>query len=202
MKKAILILLAVVNLTACKKTTEKKEKAVEISTMYQLDAENIFVNWIGYKFTSKSGVKGRFKEVTISNNSKAESIDKALTGVEVSIPVSSIFSNNEIRDNKLKSLFFGFMDHTELLSAKIISVQDNSGVMEFTMNNETHNLPFTLIKQGNIAYLKTTIDILKWNAQKALSSLHTACELLHTGEDGISKTWNTVDVNITLSFTH
>lgn len=202
MKKIILILLAVVSLTACKNSQEDKKDTETTTVTYQLNPEIVLVNWTGYKFTAKSGVKGRFENVTITNNNKAETLNEALTGVEVSIPVSSIFSNNTTRDGKLKSLFFGFMDQTEFLSAKVLSVKNNSGIIAFTMNNETHNLPFTLENKGNYTHLNATIDILKWNAHKALESLHTACELLHTGEDGISKTWNTVDVNVILNFSH
>ncbi len=199
MKKIALILLAVFSLTACKQT-KKETKTTSTEVTYQLDSETVIVNWTGYKFTEKKGVKGQFQKVNITNNLKAASIQEALTGVDVSIPISSIFSNNGVRDAKLKSLFFGFMDHTELLTAKVISVKGNTGIIAFTMNNETHNLPFTLENQENIAYLKATIDINQWNAQKALASIHTACELLHTGEDGLSKTWNTVDVDVVLNF--
>lgn len=199
MKKLTVILLALVSLTACKQT-KKETKSTTTESSYQLDAETTIVNWTGYKFTNKKGVKGQFQKVNITNNNKAATIQEALTGVEVSIPISSVFSNNGVRDAKLKSLFFGFMDNTELLSAKVLSITGDNGIISFTMNNETHNLPFTLSNQGNTSYLKATIDINTWNAQKALTSLHKACELLHTGEDGISKTWNLVDIDVVLNF--
>ncbi len=201
MKKFAIMLLAVASLTACKQSKkETKTSTTSNQPTYQLDTETAVVNWTGYKFTTKKGVKGQFQKVNISNNQKAATKAEALTGVEVAIPVSSIFSNNGARDTKLKSLFFGFMDQTELLSAKVVSVQDNAGIIAFTMNNETHDLPFTMENQGNSSYLKATIDINKWNAQKALASIHKACEVLHTGEDGVSKTWNLVDVDVVLNF--
>lgn len=203
MKKLAFILFSFVVLTACK-SKDKKVETNNITTTtqsYQLDADTVIVNWIGYKFTEKKGVKGLFKTVKVSNNKKGSTIEDALIGATVSIPVSSIFSNNEIRDNKLKTLFFGMMDHTELLSATITQANNNNGVLSLTMNNQTHNLPFTLVNDGNTAYLKTTIDLHTWNADKALASIHKACELLHTGADGVSKTWNIVDVDATLNFT-
>lgn len=199
MKKLALILLAAISLVACKQKKQSETKT-ENTSIYQLESETVLVNWVGYKFTEKKGVKGLFKKAIISNNIKAKSKEDALINTEISIPVSSIFSNNEIRDNKLKTLFFGVMDHTELLSGKITSVYGNEGILSLKMNNETHNLPFTLNHQGNTAYLKATIDLNIWHAQKALASLHTACELLHTGTDGVSKTWNTVDVEAVLNF--
>lgn len=199
MKKIALILLAVATLTACKDKKQEAPKTAAPNTV-QLDAETTIVNWIGYKFTNKTGVKGQFQKVNISNNQPAATTSEALTGVEFSIPVSSIFSNNGVRDAKLKSLFFGFMDHTEILSGKITSASATGGVVALTMNNETHDLPFTLQTQGKTSYLKATIDINTWHAEKALASIHKACELLHTGEDGVSKTWNLVDVDVILNF--
>lgn len=199
MKKIVILLLALVTFTACKDKKQETPKETTINTL-QLDAETAIVNWIGYKFTNKTGVKGQFNTVKISSNQPAATIHEALNGVEVSIPVSSIFSNNGVRDAKLKSLFFGLMEHTELLKGKVTSADQNGGIIALTMNNETHDLPFTLTTQGKTAYLKATIDVNVWHAEKSWASLHKACELLHTGEDGIPKTWQVVDVDATLNF--
>ncbi|MGY5355969.1 YceI family protein [Wenyingzhuangia sp. IMCC45467] len=199
MKKVALILLAVITLTACKTSKKEKDKNTE-TTAFQLDTETVVVNWTGYKFTSKKGVNGQMQTVNINNNQSGENIDEALNGIEFSIPVSSIFSNDDIRDNKLKTLFFGVMDNTEMLSGTVTKTNNNTGIISLTMNNETHDLPFTLNVQNRTAYLKATLDLKTWHAEKALASLHAACELLHTGEDGISKTWDTVDLDVVLNF--
>jgi len=206
MKKLALILFSFVLLTSCESKDKKKETETETINVettaetYQLDSETVIVNWIGYKFTEKKGVKGLFKTVNVTNNKTGNSIEDALIGATVSIPVSSIFSQNESRDTKLKTLFFGMMDDTELLSATITKAGKDKGIFALTMNNETHNVPFTLDIDGKTAYLKGTIDLHTWHADKALASIHKACELLHTGSDGVSKTWNLVDVDATLNF--
>lgn len=199
MKKVALILLAVATLAACKPSKKEEAKKTE-TTSYQLDAETVVVNWIGYKFTNKTGVSGQMQTVNVSNNKSGATIEEALNGVEFSIPVSSIFSNDNTRDTKLKTLFFGVMDNTEMLSGTVIKASNNAGVISLTMNNETHDLPFTLNIQDNSAYLKATLDLKTWHAEKALASLHKACELLHTGTDGVSKTWETVDLDVVLNF--
>lgn len=199
MKRIVTILLAVFTLAAC--NNKKKETTQETSSStVQLDAETVIVNWIGYKFTNKTGVKGQFQSIKISNNKPAATMYEALNGVEVTIPVSSLFSNNGVRDAKLKSLFFGLMENTDLLTAKVTSVTENGGVLALTMNNETHDLPFTLSSEGKTSYLKATINLDVWHAEKAWASIHKACELLHTGEDGVSKTWKEVDVDVVLNF--
>lgn len=202
MKKLAFILFSFVLLTSCK-SKEKKAETIDTETTpktYLLDSETVIVNWIGYKFTEKKGVKGLFKTVKVTNHKIGATIEDALIGASVSIPVSSIFSQNESRDTKLKTLFFGMMDETELLSATITQANKEQGILSLTMNNETHDLPFTLVTDGNTAYLKATINLNTWNADKALASIHKACELLHTGSDGVSKTWNLVDVDATLNF--
>lgn len=199
MKKSILLLLAIVSLLACKPSKKETENKIE-SVTYQLDKETVLINWVGYKYTNKTGVKGQMQTVNINNNQSKPSIEEALKGVEFSVPVSSIFSNNVSRDTKLKTLFFGVMDNTEMLSGTVTEVNNNKGVISLTMNNETHNLPFELNIQNKSAYLKSTINLNTWHAQNALNSLHKACETLHTGEDGISKTWENVDLDITLNF--
>jgi len=199
MKKIVLFAIIIVAFTACKSKSKKTETS-EVKSFYQLNPETTLVNWVGYKFTEKKGVKGKFKTIQITQNAKANTIEQALKNVEVSIPVASVFSGNESRDYKLKNLFFGLMENTELIKATVTSVENNQGIMSLTLNNETHDLAFKITKQGNTAYLAATLDINTWHAQTAFKSLHKACELLHTGADGVSKTWETFDIDIIANF--
>ncbi|MDB4297162.1 YceI family protein [Flavobacteriaceae bacterium] len=199
MKKLIVAALVLLTLSSCKDTKENKTTSAPAST-YQLSTDTASVNWIGYKFTDKAGVKGQFKSITIKNANSAASINEALQGVSFSIPVSSLFTNNDVRDNKLKSIFFGVMKNTELLEGTVKTVTDNGGLIALTMNGETHDLPFTTQKQNNTLYLGSELDLKTWNAQEALASIHKACEILHTGADGVSKTWDTVTIDVTLNF--
>ena len=38
------------------------------------------------------------------------------------------------------------------------------------------------------------MDLENWNALDAVASINKACEILHTGKDGVSKTWSEVAV--------
>ena len=42
-----------------------------------------------------------------------------------------------------------------------------------------------------------TIDILDFRMKAAYEQLHRACGEQHTGDDGVSKTWTTVDLRLT-----
>ena len=71
---------------------------------------------------------------------------------------------------------------------------DKSGTvyMELIMNQKVVELPLEYTIEGNKINMKGKMMLMEWDIQEAFDSLHKACELLHTGEDGISKTWDEV----------
>ena len=130
MKNFLLLLSAVAFLSvSCKKKEEAKtvETATEkvAEETYQVSSKDSEVYWTGYKFTEKKGVKGKFKTINVTNAPVAKTQLEALNGVEFSIPVSSVFSENEIRDGKLKTLFFDIMDQTEFLTGTFVTKGEN-----------------------------------------------------------------------------
>jgi hypothetical protein len=188
--------------TSCK-TEKKKEvatkKEVKVFPFSLKTAKNT-VDWVAYKTTDKLPVKGKFKKVDITKNGDGNTAKEAINGAEFSIPVSSLFTADASRDFKLKKFFFGFMDNTSLLSGALNISDDNNGVASITMNGITANLPFTYTLIGKEFKLTAIMNLDRWNAQKAVESLNIACKVLHTGKDGISKTWNEVAINITTVF--
>jgi len=178
---------------SCKKKEEKKvvEAPAVAKEMYQVSTTGSKVDWTGYKFTEKKGVSGTFKTVNVLNAPKSETAIGAFNGVDFTIPVSSIFSKNEIRDGKLKTLFFGMMDNTELLSGSF-TTESGQIFLNLKMNNQTKKIPLTHTIANRNVRLKGSLNILDFGADKAFNSLHKACEVLHTGADKISKTWEDV----------
>ena len=92
------------------------------------------------------------------------------------------------------------MDNTKLLSGKLTLTSDTAGTASITMNDVTKDLPFTYVISGKEFQLKATMDISKWNAEKAVQALNVICKDLHKAADGISKTWDDVAINITTVF--
>ena len=43
--------------------------------------------------------------------------------------------------------------------------------------------------------INATMDLNVWETQNALASIHEACLELHTGADGVSKTWDEVGIS-------
>ena len=68
------------------------------------------------------------------------------------------------------------------------------------MNETTVNVPVVVNFEENTFHLKSTIQLAEFNALEMLASLNKACYDLHKGADGISKTWEEVDVEGTISF--
>lgn len=197
MKKIFVLLTALTLLgVSCKKktATEKPQETTPVvENTYQVSSQGSEVYWTGYKFTNKTAVKGKFKTIKVLNAPVAKSQLDAFNGVEFSIPVSSIFSENEIRDGKLANLFFGIMDKTEFLTGTF-ATKGESIVLNLTMNGTTKEIPVTHNVSDRHVRLQGTLNILDFGAEAAYNSIHKACELLHTGTDGVSKTWEEVAI--------
>lgn len=199
MKKLFVALSASILLmgVSCKKKTEEKaepQPTVTSTETYQVTAQNSKVEWTGYKFTEKKGVSGVFKNINVLNAPKSETVMGAFNGVDFTIPASSIYSKNEARDYKLKTLFFGMMDNTELLSGSFVT-EGEQIFLNLKMNNTQKKIPLKHTVAGRNVRLQGSLNILDFGASKAFNSIHKACELLHTGKDNISKTWEDVAID-------
>lgn len=183
------VLITALSITSCKKEAKKD------SPMFSIEPKTITVKWTGYKTTDKIAVNGSFKEVEISNAKEAPTAIEALNGVEFSIPVSSLFTNEPVRDEKLKNLFFGVMDSTLSLTGTLNLELAGNGTIMLNMNGIKHEFPITYVVSGQLVEINGTLNLDEWNAQGALASLNKACYDLHTGPDGVSKTWNDVAVS-------
>jgi len=196
MKKIInfsLITIISIAFLSCGKEKKEAEKPVTESS-YSIDADNSSVQWTGYKTTDKVAVNGTFKEITIHKMNSGTTAAASLEGLEFEIPVSSIYSKDTIRDGKLKRLFFGVMENTISLKGKFSVKDDSNGQIAISMNGLTKELPFTYEMSKDTILINATMDLNIWETQNALASIHEACLVLHTGSDGVSKTWDEVGI--------
>ena len=206
MKKILFITLLLsvsFQMTSCKSEDKKKKtvkKEAKSTATFSLKTAKNTIGWTAFKTTDKVPVKGEFKKVNITKNGEGNSAKEAINNTKFAIPVSSVFSNLSDRDFKLRKFFFGAMDNTKLLSGKLTLSDDSNGIASITMNGVTADLPFTYTLIGNEFKLNATMNLETWNAQKAVKSLNAICKDLHKAADGISKTWNEVEINITSVF--
>lgn len=187
------ILLFSLMISSCK--TDAKKASAKKEHAYVIEPLTTKVGWTAYKTTDKVAVKGEFTKVDVKIHS-APTVKEALNNTEFSIPVSSIFSKNEARDNKLKQFFFGVMDATELLSGTIHLTSENKGTVELKMNGISKSFPIDYIISGQMVTMSGTLNLDDWNAQSAVESLNKVCAELHKGADGVSKTWSEVKIDV------
>jgi len=190
-----LLLLLSITISSCKEA-KKPTKQQKESTMYVVNPTTTSVTWTAYKTTEKLPVKGEFKVIELTKAAPATNLKDALNNLEFSIPISSLFSNNEERDSKLKTSFFGSMIATSTIKGKIITETETSGKVELTLNGVTHELPIAYLLDGQMATMEATMDLDNWQAKTALAALNAVCKEQHTGPDGVTKTWSDVKINI------
>lgn len=178
---------------SCAKEKKVSEKPATTAS-YKVDHKNSSVQWIAYKTTDKLPVKGTFTEIDILKSAVADKPVESLNGLEFSIPVSSIYSKDTIRDGKLNTFFFAVMEKTSKLHGVFKVVDASSGKLDLTMNGMTKELPFEYKMDKDNILIQATLDLKVWETESALESLHKACMELHTGPDGISKTWDEVSI--------
>ena len=189
-----LILLIMVFVSSCKKN-EKKE-VNQIEKTYSIIADSTKINWTAYKTTAKVPVNGQFAEIIIENVKKDSTALGALNGLKFKIPVSSLITNDTIRDKKLKEYFFGAMKNSSIITGTVHINKENASTVDLTLNGITRELPIAYMVTDNKVTIVGNMELDNWQAKVALEALNVVCKDLHTGEDGISKTWSDVKIEV------
>ncbi len=175
------------------------------SCSFELDTSSIQINWTAFKTTQKVPVQGSFTEVTLMGETKVKgTLSDFLQQIEAEIPLkakTSIRTGNPARDETLFVHFFKRLKNYQKIHGSIAQFQgnDNEGTfnLNLKMNGRELGVPmrFTREKSGHFE-AKGGIDILDFNGKGPLEALHHSCEALHTGPDGISKTWPIVEIKL------
>ena len=197
MKKKLLIIALfslTISLVSCNNIGNKKSDDIE--KHYTAEAKTTTINWTAYKTTSKVPVKGQFTKVKFTHIPEGASPREALNGLKFSIPVSSIFTKDSIRDGKLKKFLFGTMQDTEFIKGELKMVYENAGSVDITMNGITQTIPITYIISDQMTTIEAVLDLDNWKAEAAIKALNVACKALHSGADGIPKTWTDVKIEV------
>ncbi|MCB0733123.1 MAG: YceI family protein [Flavobacteriales bacterium] len=198
------LLTASVLLTACQsdKTSDQSTESTETTDASQegfvFQPAFTDLTWTAFKTTARKEVNGTFKEMEIKPGSEAGHVTDILNGLTFSMKTSSVFSNDAGRDAKLIANFFGTMTGTEYIKGKVTSVEGNddggTAKIAITLNEVEHEVSATYTRMGKVISLETSLDMAHWNATTSIEALNKVCELLHTGDDGVSKLWPDVKV--------
>jgi len=210
MKKIAIVLgLVGVTLFSCaeNKAEEVVETAVEEIEVSQEEPSDIIdgvikqstVKWTGFKTNDKVAVSGTFGAVQVSNTKKGTTPEEVLQGAQVRVVVSSIDSGLEERDGKLKMILFGAMENTSDIYG-VINFKGGKTYITFTLNNLSKEYEVQSKFENNIFTINTTVNLAHFNANAAVDALNKACEDLHKGADGITKTWSEVEIEGQIEF--
>ncbi|WP_366184272.1 hypothetical protein [Flavobacterium ovatum] len=209
MKNLKLIALGMILITAigCKDSKKSSEnEATELQATeatYSVVNDSTKVSFTAYKTTDKAAVGGVFKEITLTNTNPGKTALEALNGTKFSISVSSLFTNDATgtRDPKILKFFFGVMSNTELISGEFKVSPENSCSIDVILNGKTANIPLKHSVNSDTSFsFDGVMNLENWDALAAVASINKACEALHTGKDGVSKTWSEVAVHADVLF--
>ncbi|MBM1107636.1 hypothetical protein JQC67_15880 [Aurantibacter crassamenti] len=197
-----LVLIASYN---CKETKKETKENLEAAAVEQVSLvqDSTKVSFTAYKTTEKLPVGGKFTKINITKSGSGATALEAMNGTTFTIPVSSLFTNDATgtRDPKLLEFFFGVMENTTLISGVVKVAADEKCSIDVTLNGKTGNIPLEIEKTGDNSFtLKGVMDLENWDALGAVASINKACEALHTGKDGVSKTWSEVAVQAEVLF--
>ncbi len=186
---------------------EKEEvKTAKENCTYSISPDNTMsLSWTAYKTTAKVGVGGKFTEFSFSDGKPAATIAENIKGREFKILTDSTDTGKPERDAKIVKYFWSKMLDAGHVSGEIkeASGDNKAGKATFSirLNGESHDAEFTYAVGEKTVVFDGEIDLNDWHAGAAVSSLNAACKELHTGKDGVSKTWPTVSVKIEAGFT-
>ena len=162
------------------------------------NATNVY--WTAYKHTGKIAVKGKMDSVVVTGTETASSPIDALTNANVTIYTASINSKDDIRDKKLREIYFGSMTNTKVISGNLLS-WEGSGVegtctFNLAMNDTAQQVTGSYIVDDVTVQIRFTIEPSSWGVEDAIAKLGAACAEKHTGEDGETVFWPDVDILI------
>ena len=211
MKKILLSLTAISILVACggeQKPTSKEVANLKTETPIKKEVVKVCkkgfdknatkIGFGGFKTTQKVEVKGYFKKFTIDSTSVADSPEEIFANASIIIPVDYIETNDIGRNRRIREEYFGNMEATQNITGKIINFNKDSNQVkiELTINSVSNEVDFDYAVLEDTLSINGTIDILDFDASSALNAINKACEVLHKGADGISKTWSEANIYI------
>ena len=194
------------------KTESTQNNIKQDQVSYKLDMtynaerpENTEVNWYAYKTNEKIKVSGSFSEFSSDRENKSfNSIDDLVEGLYFSISSLSSSSGDETRDLNIKDNFFKYLTDNFQINGTLGKPINDSIDISFDVFEKNRPIRFAYssfvipdCQYGDqIIEIKGTINLVNHFDGVAYSSIHAKCVDLHKGADGISRTWEEVDVHI------
>lgn len=178
--------------------------AAKPECQWNADLSTFQLQWTAFKTTQKVGVNGGFNSVQVVGPNHHAKLENLLQGVraEIALSPTQIKTGNPARDETLYKTFFSSIAGQKI-EGKIESVRpvktpnpQGNFVLKLKMNGKQKSVPMTYSIDQNVWTAKGSLDVLDFGLKKGFEALHQACEVLHQGSDGVSKTWTQVDLQL------
>lgn len=183
--------------------SESDNKA-QTECIYSVVNDSTAVNWTAFKTSARVGVGGHFDKVKVWTSDNAQSPKDLLVGTSFDIVTTSVNSGNKERDPKLIKYFFSTLTDGHIIKGEIVTAEGNSstgeGIVKIMFNGMAKKIPYTYSIKQNKVFLKTGINLDEWDGSNAVKSLNTECKDLHTGDDGVSKLWPDIEIEVVALF--
>lgn len=210
-RQSLVVIVSFLFLTACgggdeskdekgKDDEKEKEKEETIKT-YSYDHSKTALSITTYKHTAKNGVGIDFDSLSVDGvGSKSEKLADLFEGASFEVPISEMNSGDPDRDDKIREHFFGSMESSSVLSGKVEEMEmdgkKGSALLSIEMNGNKEEVEMDAQLKEEELSMTGDIDVLNWDGNDALDALEEACEEKHTGEDGKTKLWPEVNLNV------
>jgi hypothetical protein len=191
------ILVIALALSSCGAGEEQKKVSEDQKVcFYTYNHSSSVLEWTAFKFTEKTGVKGSFNEIIVEEPKGSDDPLMVLTGLNFKIPTASVETQNEERNGKIAGIFFKTLVTDTIRGViKKIDPKKGSACIELEMNGKRKDVNGKCSLNDAVFSFSSAIDLNDWKGSAAIKALNTACKDLHTGADGKSVLWSTVDLS-------
>lgn len=179
--------------TACQSDAAKTETK---QCMYSYDKGQSTLEWTAYKFTNNTPVKGTFTEINISTLSEAASVEELVGSIGFVIPIRSLETQDELKNNNIITGFFQTMN-MEVLKGQVVSVKGDQLTFNVELNGIKEMVSGSYEMNGDVFSFHGKMNLNLFNAGSAIAALNTKCGDNHKGEDGVVTVSDTVDIHFT-----
>jgi len=166
---------------------------------YAYNPKQTSLEWTAFKFTEKTGVKGKFDSILVNKTKSGATVLESVKDLSFAIPISSINSNVPDRDEKIKKYFFGSVKNGKEFKgsfSEIKGINSGSAKLDLVFGGVKKSVPVQFAVKENTIEVTGSLDVLDFGLKSGLARLNEECRDLHKGADGTSKLWPNVDFKI------
>ena len=200
MKKIIILIYCfIIGCSSGNKNLEETNLASQKENIvYTVDPKNIKVIWGGFKTTSKIKVVGFFENFSFDKEGQEfESIKELLNELNFEVFTNSSYSGDQIRDSNLKNNFFKLLDKNLSIKGTFGEPKQDSILTTFHIFPKDQKIRLGYSYKDQLLEIKGKINMAtQLGSSIAFNTIHKLCYELHKGDDGISKTWEEVEIHI------